>query len=126
MLELLDGMGLSDKQGEYVQVARNSAESLLSLIDDILNFAKNDSGKALLEMSSFNLPELFEELNTLLATQAQRKNLDLAYIVEPSVPHSVIGDSDRLRQCNPVAGSDSDEYAAVRYIDGIQRAPDLC
>ncbi len=98
MLELLSDMGLNDKQAEYVEIAGGSAESLLSLIDNILDFSKIDSGKLSLENIEFDLSELLEEIVLLLSTQAQQKDIDLAYIINPEIPEKILGDSGRLRQ----------------------------
>ena len=98
MLELLQGTGLSPKQCEYAEVACNSGEALLSLIDDILDFSKNDAGKLQLESLDFDLYEMLDEVVGLMAGQAQRKDLDLAYVLSDEVPHLVRGDSGRVRQ----------------------------
>jgi diguanylate cyclase (GGDEF)-like protein len=98
MLELLEDMGLNTKQIEYLQVAKGSAESLLSLIDDILDFSKNDAGKTSLELKDFDLRALLDELVVLMAKQAHHKNLDLAYILDPQAPINLVGDAERLRQ----------------------------
>ncbi len=98
MLELLNDMGLNEKQSEYIEIASGSAESLLSLIDNILDFSKIDSGKLSLEHIEFDLPDLLEEIVLLLSTQAQQKDIDLAYIIDPEIPEKILGDSGRLRQ----------------------------
>lgn len=98
MLDLLKDMGLSSKQQEYIEIASGSAESLLGLIDDILDFSKIDSGKMEIDQQHFNLPDLLEEIMLLLCTQAQRKNLDIAYLIDDDVPEILQGDSGRIRQ----------------------------
>ena len=98
MLELLNDMGLDDKQSEYVEIASGSAEALLSLIDNILDFSKIDSGKLELDQAPFNLSELLEEIILLLSIQAQQHDIDLAFIIESDVPSILRGDSPRIRQ----------------------------
>ena len=98
MLELLSEMGLTNKQREYVEIASGSADSLLSLIDDILDFSKVDSGKYEVDAAEFVLRDMLEEIVVLLGPQAQRKDLDLAYVTEPGVPDRLSGDCGRLRQ----------------------------
>ena len=98
MLDLLKDMGLTSKQGEYIEIAAGSAESLLELIDDILDFSKIDSGKMEIEQEQFNLSDLLEEIMLLLGTQAQRKNLCIAYLIDTQIPDVLRGDSGRLRQ----------------------------
>ena len=98
MLELLSGMGLTSKQREYVNIARNSSDALLALIDDILDFSRIDSGKLVVDSKEFNLRELLDDVVSIMASQAQSKNLDLAHLICTSVPNSVMGDSRRIRQ----------------------------
>lgn len=98
MLELLNGMGLSPKQREYVQVARSSGESLLSLIDEILDFSKLEASKLQIENTSFVLQETMDDVVALLAGQAHRKNLDIGHIIRSNVPPALIGDPARIRQ----------------------------
>ena len=98
MLELLSGMGLSPKQKEYVNIARNSSDALMALIDDILDFSKIDSGKLQVQEEDFNLRELLDDVVSIMATQAQTKDLDLAHLICQSVPPILVGDSRRIRQ----------------------------
>ncbi len=98
MLELLRDMGLTPRQREYVEVAHNSGESLLALIDGILDFSRIDAGKLKLEPVEFVLREVLEEVIQLLATQAQSKELDLGYIIAPDVPTTLRGDPRCIRQ----------------------------
>lgn len=98
MLELMSDTELSEKQEGFVGVAKKSAESLLKLIDDILDFSKNDADKASLELQEFSVEEGLDEIITLLGTQAQKKGIDFAYIIKPEIPSDLIGDGDRIRQ----------------------------
>ncbi|MFK7795696.1 MAG: EAL domain-containing protein [Gammaproteobacteria bacterium] len=98
MLELLSDMGLTSKQREYVNIARNSSDALLALIDDILDFSRIDSGKLVVDSKEFSLRELLDDVVSIMASQAQSKNLDLAHLICTSVPNSVMGDSRRIRQ----------------------------
>ncbi|MFA7555631.1 MAG: EAL domain-containing protein [Spongiibacteraceae bacterium] len=98
MLELLSDVGLTEEQDEYVATARKSAQTLLTLIDDILDFSKNESGKVSLERTDFNLLVLLEDVVALLSPQARANNVDLAYLVEEGLSFDFVGDSDRIRQ----------------------------
>ena len=98
MLELLSGMGLTSKQREYVNIARNSSDALLALIDDILDFSRIESGKLAVDSKEFNLRELLDDVVSIMASQAQSKNLDLAHLICTNVPVSIMGDARRIRQ----------------------------
>ena len=98
MLELLGDMGLTRKQAEYVKTAEDSGESLLNLIDEILDFSKNESGQSNLQVKTFSLPKILEDVISLLSSQAQQKQLDLAYISSDDTPTNLIGDGDKIKQ----------------------------
>ncbi|WP_179957449.1 EAL domain-containing protein [Exilibacterium tricleocarpae] len=98
MLELLHGMGLSDKQEEYIKVARTSGESLLALIDDILDFSKIESGKMKLHLTDIDPREMLQDIVELLTTQARQRDVTLHCDTAAPVPASMRGDSGRIRQ----------------------------
>ena len=98
MTALLLDTELTDEQREYVEATRSSADGLLTIVNDILDFSKIESGKLELENHPFELHTCIEEALDLLAPKAAEKNLDLAYIVDDSIPKILVGDSTRLRQ----------------------------
>ena len=98
MLDMLKEMRLSKPQQECVDVAWNSAHTLIDLINDILDFSKMEANKLVLEEIDFDLRKLVEEVLELLAKQAQKKGLDLGYLLAADVPNRIKGDSMRLRQ----------------------------
>jgi signal transduction histidine kinase/HPt (histidine-containing phosphotransfer) domain-containing protein len=98
MTALLLDTELTDEQREYVEATRSSADALLTIINDILDFSKIESGKLELEDHPFELHTCIEEALDLLAPKAAEKKLDLAYIVDDSIPKVLVGDATRLRQ----------------------------
>lgn len=98
MLDLLREMRLTRKQREYVEIARNSGQLLLTLLNDLLDFSKLEVGKLNLENIRFDLRQSVEDALELLAEAAHRKHLELAYFIAPDVPQFVYGDPTRLRQ----------------------------
>ncbi len=98
MLDLIGEMDLTGRQLEYVRTARNSADMLLNLINDILAFSKIDAGKTTLEVIEFELREKIEEVLALVTPQAQNKDIELAYVVDPDIPASLLGDTHHLGQ----------------------------
>ena len=98
MLELLQGMGLTPKQADYVEVAKTSGESLLMLVNDILDFSRNDSGEATGASDDFDLPTALDEIIGLTGSQARRKGLELGFALGREVPHALRGDTRRLQQ----------------------------
>jgi PAS domain S-box-containing protein len=98
MVDLLGDSPLDSRQRRYVQVARTSADLLLSVINDILDFSKLEAGKLDLDRSDFNPAEVVEEVVAMLAVHAEDKNLELACQVDPNADTWVSGDRTRLRQ----------------------------
>ena len=98
MTELLLMTDLNTEQRGYADLAMRSAECLLTVIDDILDFSKVESGKMDLEAIDFALRTVIEETADLLAERAQSKGLELACLVHYDVPVVVRGDPVRLGQ----------------------------
>ena len=98
MTNLLLDTRLDQEQREYVKVVRNSADALLNVIDDILDYSKVEAGKLSLEEVDFGLRGLLEEVVDMFAAKAEARGLGLASIVERDVPDRVHTDPGRLRQ----------------------------
>lgn len=98
MTGLLSRTDLTSEQRDYVDTIRASGESLLTIINDILNVAKIEAGKLDLEMAPFNLRESVEAALDLLAPKCAEKQLHLACEIDPMVQTAVSGDQTRLRQ----------------------------
>ena len=98
MLELLHDTGLDAEQDSMVEIVRESASSLMKIIDDILDFSKIEAGRLDLERIELSLQTIVESVVETLAPQARRKGLELSSLVDPQVPASVLGDPVRLRQ----------------------------
>ncbi|WP_295030304.1 response regulator [Shewanella sp.] len=98
MLGLLSNSKLTEYQTRRVNIAQSSAQSLLSLINDILDYSKIDAGKLELEQIDFNLRGMLGDFAEGIAHQAQDKNLELILDLK-GVEHSMVtGDPGRLRQ----------------------------
>jgi PAS domain S-box-containing protein len=98
MADLLRDTQLSPEQETYVAAIRASGESLLSLIDEILDFSRIEAGKAELSDGLLDPQELAESVVELLAPKAQGKDIEIAIAIEPGAPRAVFGDAARLRQ----------------------------
>src|SRR5438874_1705556 len=98
MTALLLDTELTDEQRDYVEATRSSADALLTIINDILDFSKIESGKLELEHHPFELHTCIEEALDLLAPKAAEKKLDLAYVIDDSIPKILVSDVTRLRQ----------------------------
>ncbi len=98
MAELLMESGLTSSQRRLAELARSSGESLLSIIDDILDFSRIEAGRLELEQVSFELRETVAGVVELLAERARAKDVELRALVAADVPNVVRGDPGRLRQ----------------------------
>lgn len=98
MTELMLETGLDPTQREYADIIQASARSLLSIINDILDYAKVEAGKMVLSEEPFELLSLLESVNDMVAPRAQAKGLDLVLRLPEDVPRYLVGDQDRLRQ----------------------------
>ena len=98
MIGLLLDTRLSPEQRTYVQTARDSAEALLCILNDILDVSKMEAGKLALETNDFDLVGMVESTMDLLAARATAKGIALAAAVPAGVPVALRGDAGRLRQ----------------------------
>lgn len=98
MTELALDTELNPEQREYLSLVQFSAEALLVIINDLLDFAKMEAGKMELEYLPFSLRESVGDTMKTLAVRAHQKGLELAFQVETGVPDGLVGDAGRLRQ----------------------------
>jgi PAS domain S-box-containing protein len=98
MLQLLEMTPLSDEQKEFIHISRTSADSLLALINDILDYSKIEAGKLSLEKIPFSLNEIVNDIMDLFHPAILKKGLALEFHKEPAVPDLLIGDPYRLKQ----------------------------
>jgi PAS domain S-box-containing protein len=98
MTELVLDTELDSEQREYLNMAKLSADSLLSLINDILDYSKIEAGKLEIEAIDFNLGDIIGDTMKALSLRAHQKELELAYDVQPDIPNALVGDPGRLRQ----------------------------
>jgi two-component system, sensor histidine kinase and response regulator len=98
MTELVLDTELDSEQREYLNLAKTSAESLLSLINDILDYSKIEAGKLEIDAIDFDLGDCLGDTMKTLSLRAHQKGLELAFEIEPNVPDALIGDPGRVRQ----------------------------
>jgi two-component system sensor histidine kinase/response regulator len=98
MTELVLNTPLQPKQAEYLKMVLQSGESLLAVINDVLDFSKVESGKVDLERLPFGLRDCLGDAVKSLALRAHEKQLELALDVDADVPDWLLGDPSRLRQ----------------------------
>lgn len=97
-LHLVDEKGLSPDQIRRLDVIRASGETLLSIINDILDYSKIESGRLDIVRADFDLVKLISDLTALLDGNADRKGLALTTEIAPDIPRYLKGDAGHLRQ----------------------------
>ena len=98
MSEVLERTSLEPDQENYVSIMSTSAQALLSLINDIMDFSKVEANQLDLEQIPFDLRKALDDCADLIAFQANEKNLEFVYFMSPDINRHVIGDPGRLRQ----------------------------
>ncbi|WP_339318837.1 response regulator [Paenibacillus sp. FSL R10-2734] len=98
MIDLLMETNLTTEQKEYSEIIRKSADTLITVINDILDFTKMESGKMEVEEHLFELRNCIQEVFSLFSMEAGKKNLELAYFIDQKLPRLLYGDMARLRQ----------------------------
>lgn len=98
MSSLLLETDLGDEQKEMVRTVCESSEALLAILNDVLDFAKIESGKATLEPVDFRPREMVRQLQAMFRPTVQKKDLFLEATVDEAVPEYLHGDQGRLRQ----------------------------
>jgi signal transduction histidine kinase/DNA-binding response OmpR family regulator len=98
MSGLLESTELDVEQAEYVTAVRSSAELLLSLINDVLDFSKVEAGRLEVRRRPVEVRPLVEQTLDVIAPLASQQGLDLVYTVADDVPAVIVSDGDRIRQ----------------------------
>jgi signal transduction histidine kinase/DNA-binding response OmpR family regulator len=98
MLSLLRDTGLNARQVDYLRTATESADHLLTILNDILDMSLLESGRLALSEAPVNLRELLREVEAVMRPQAQLKSLALHVDADPSVPELVLADRTRVKQ----------------------------
>ncbi|MBN1231716.1 MAG: response regulator [Anaerolineales bacterium] len=98
MAGLLEETPLNNEQRDFLDTIRGGSETLLTVINDILDYSKIEAGKMELELRPFSLRDCVETVLDLLAEKAGEKELELGCVFSEDVPHVILGDVTRLRQ----------------------------
>ncbi len=98
MTGLLLETSLNHQQKEYAQTIQKSGDSLLTIVNDVLDFSKVEAGKAEADLLDFNLKELVQQAVDLISWKAQKKNIRISCQISPEVPLELHGSSSWLQQ----------------------------
>ena len=98
MLNLLNETPLTSTQKQYTHVIKTCSNTLLNVINDILDISKLEAGKVLIEKTSFNLPDLVRDTCEIFRDQAFSKSLDFVCKIDSDLPEVIISDPSRIQQ----------------------------
>jgi PAS domain S-box-containing protein len=125
MTDLALDTRLTDEQRNYLTIVDSAANSLLNVINDLLDFAKIEAGKLALDSADFSLRSALNETLRALALRAHKKGLELICHLTPDVPDALIGDAGRLRQIllnivgNAIKFTDAGEVVVEVELDQV-------
>lgn len=131
MTELLLGTPLSVKQRDYVQTIHSAGNELLTLINEILDISKLESGQIELDDVQFDLNALIEDCLSIFRAKAEQQNIELISFTQPQVPRVISGDPTRLRQAllslleNALKKTEQGEILLVVALDQRGSSPRL-
>ena len=119
MVDILKRTPLTTEQLEFLDIIEISAENLLLILNDILDFTKIEAGQINIESIRFYLGYEVGEVIKLLKDKVEQKNLKLSYHIDPNVPEMLIGDPLRLKQvlinlCNNSIKFTNDGFVKIR------------
>jgi hypothetical protein len=97
-LSLLQDTSMSQEQAALINTTLSSGATLMTLINDMLDFSKMEAGKLTLETTGFDLHEMVTSTTELMQSNAKIKNLNLTVSIDPTLPRYVLGDPTRMRQ----------------------------
>lgn len=98
LTELLQNSKLDKDQNEKLRMIQSCGQTLLELINEILDFSKLEAGKVQIENRDFNFKELINDTVKMCEIAAIKKNIRLTCAMDPTVPEAIVGDSTRIRQ----------------------------
>jgi CheY-like chemotaxis protein/signal transduction histidine kinase len=131
MTELLLGTPLSAKQRDYVQTIHSSGNELLTLINEILDISKLESGQIELDDVQFDLNALIDDCLDIFRAKAEQQKVELISFVQPQAPRVISGDPTRLRQAllslldNAFRQTTEGEILLVVALDSESKLPRL-
>ncbi len=119
MIDLLLQSSLNARQARMAEISRASAQSLLDIINDILDHAKIEAGKLELVDGALDIERCMVEAGTLFDVLAQKKDVAFSVFVDPTLPSNLIGDELRLRQIANNLISNAIKFTAGRERPGV-------
>ncbi|MCC6540407.1 MAG: response regulator [Bryobacterales bacterium] len=132
MLDIVLDDGVPEPQREQLEIAKGCANSLLALLNDLLDLSKIEAGKMILEQIAFDVRIVAEDCTRAMQAKAREKRLELRFMSDPAVPERVLGDPLRFRQIvtnllsNAVKFTDKGRVEVTLGVNSTGDSPRLC
>lgn len=98
MTDVLKNTDLSATQREYIEVITHSSENLLTIINDILDYSKIETGQISFNYNTFKISDLIDSIIEIVSPKAISKGLDFSFKISSSAHETIIGDVDKIKQ----------------------------
>ena len=98
LTQILENTQLDEKQKSYLSIINESCQSLMTIVNDVLDFSKVEAGKVDLEKTEFDLAYSVDKTVQILSHKARQRNLPVLTYIDPKIPKRLIGDSGRIGQ----------------------------
>jgi two-component system sensor histidine kinase/response regulator len=118
MTEVLQQSNLQEHQSDMAGLIRQSAFSLLGIIEDVLDFSKIEAGKLEIDSTPVELEELAGDVCAIQVIQATKNDVDLCLFVDPQIPKNLLGDGQRTRQILTNLVSNAIKFSSNQNIQG--------
>jgi len=118
MLEVFEKTSMDDDQAQMLLLIRESAFSLLAIIEDILDFSKIEAGKLEVECVPIQLGQIVENVSSMLDSMAMKMGVRMTVFVDPAIADTLLGDGGRLRQVLVNLVSNAIKFSGGRALPG--------
>lgn len=116
---------LTERQRDYLTKIRSSSQSLLGIINSILDYSNIDAGRMSIDAFDFRLEDVLDNLRDLLETKARDKGLKLSVIADESIPGAVVGDPFRLGQVLMNLGNNAIKFTEEGHVSIVVETVEL-
>ncbi|MEQ3703839.1 CHASE domain-containing protein [Thalassolituus sp.] len=116
MLQLVANTNLDDRQRDYISKSKSAARSLLSLLNDVLDYSKIEAGKLQLDLHPFSMDEVLRNLAVVLSGNLGSKSVEVLYDIDLTIPQLLLGDSNRLQQVLINLSGNALKFTSTGYV----------
>lgn len=98
LLHLIEKTDLSETQKEYLEALKTSSDTLLSLVNDVLDFTKIESGMMKVKNTTFHIREIIKNLDTFFSAKVDHKNIEISHYIDDKIPTYITADENKIVQ----------------------------